>query len=643
MSGPEPSHVEIDSTRYAIIKGSYEEWVESDVLRDTRISGASRPAFEPRPDVRTWRIDDWSAGEGHKFWDTSQDNHPSQRGFLTIAGGQSVDVRVPGQVKLGLDGQTQSIDLGGSIGYGPFLAIVGGNLWAAYDAVTKEQTGVDTWTARTSGMNAQHIEGPVSGTMSGLFIAGVRSGADGGVRRVTSAGNTSWVAETSRSPLVADNRVYYLVRGTTTSTLKYSGLDAAVAGTVATTFAGIGSTYAGDPIQSVAIGSRIYTLIFNDGESARLWVLENGAGREICVFEGLLLKVPGSRKQPMCVVNGVVFVAGYEINEANVKVGRVDYFDGDKPGTVFTTQYLYDAGTMTSDFYFTGCFPGQADELIVLNNFSGGLAPGFYSYSMRTGGFARLIGDGSSGHGSGAYIDGTYYWGHNPYPTIANTLIFRSLSSGSGKYVPQATITEPIWDGDMPDTEKILREIEVQTETLASGTSVEVQVVLDGTTSVTTDANGAAMAHSSGTRTIFTVSGTSTERAFRFLTPKILLKTSNTANTPILYSVTYRFTPVATKLRFFEFELDCMNETATHRRTGRQLTGSKIKATLEALRDSTSNRIFTFTPYIKGSDAPWPGPTETQHNAMFVGGIPNGKFSVNEKGQGVFRMRLQKT
>lgn len=323
------SHVEVDGTKYRIVGGTYREWTEPGIIRQASITGSDRPRANPRPEILTWMIDNWSAGESPDFEVYNpEEGHPSQRGYFKTdaASGflveEGIDVSTPGKVTLGPTVAT-SLTVNATATTGPHLGITGGQLWVAYNAVTQElttantDTTADAWTARTNGMNLQNITGPVSGHMGGLFIAGTRSGVDGGVRRVTSSGNTSWAAESGIGVLAADNRVYYHTRGTTTSTLKRSGLDTAAGGTTVVTFNGVGSTYNGEPLCSVAIGSRIYTLLVNSGEDPRLWEFDGTVGKEVAVFEGLrtvsTLWDASTPREFMAEVNGTIFVCGYEV------------------------------------------------------------------------------------------------------------------------------------------------------------------------------------------------------------------------------------------------------------------------------------------------------------------------------------------
>jgi len=638
MADIKPTHVRINGVDYALelsAESFFEEWVESDILADSKIEGASRPAVQPRSEIRAWKIDDWSAGEGYKFLD-SRNDHPSQRGYLyatnSAPGDGVIDVSVPGEVSLGLD-KTVSHNPGIGAGSGPYFAVAGNNVWIAHGSLTYEQTALDTWTARTNGMNGQQINGPVSGHMSGVFIAGVRSGADGGVRRVTAAGNTSWVAESARSALVADNRVYYATIGATTSLLKRVGLDAAAAGTTMITFNGIGTTYAGAVLCAAAVGSRIYVLVGNLLEAPRLWVLENDVGREVAVFDGLRLPTTSEEGiRLMTVVNGVVYVGGYEKDIANNKVPRLDFYDGQTWGTAFRL-------TARTGLQIRSVSAGRQNEVLCT---VGSSYNRLLRYDTTTGGVSQFA-VGAAGSApeprDATFHEGVYYIGSTDGTSPS---VVRTLTSGSGKYLSSQTIAEPTWDYDLPDTEKMLVEIEVHTADLPSGASVEVQVILDGTTTVTTDAAGATMSHVSGSRKLFTLSGASAERTFRFLQPIILLKTSNTANTPTLYSVTIRCLPIPSKLRLFECLIACKDETATDRKTGQQLNGRQIRANLETLRDSTSDRVFTFIPYIKGAGPPYEGPKETSHTVMLQPGVRNGGFSATKQGEGVMRCRFLK-
>lgn len=650
VTTPSPSMVELDGGHYQIGENSYKEWVESSYQAQPGIAGSSRPAENPRPDVRTWRLDDWSAGEGHKFY-VSEQGHPSQRGYFTSTLAAGVDVLPAGQVRLGLVAATTLSIAAGTTG--PYLAVANGTVWVAYDSTTKELTTLaatiagDVWTARTSGMNAQVIRGVHSGVghMNAIWLAGDRSAGDGGVRRVTSSGSTQWVAESAWSPCPANNRIYYSTRGTDTSTLKQSGLDAAAAGTTVVTFNGVGSTPGGWTRQNIAVGSKIYTLLWNSGlESPRLWEYDGNAGREVAVFEGFRIDNTGLQTYtaPMCVVDGVLFLAGYDRSPqmGGNQIPRLDYFDGERIGTALRLERRLDTdvantatATPTSGLRFMGCAAGDEHSVVLTDEENG-----IWRYSLLTGGIWRLGVSTTTGAG-GAVLEHNGSIFYAAQPGVGG--VDRTLVSGSGKYPASASLWGPFWDFDLPDTEKILTEIELQAN-LPANTSIEVAFILDNDTVITTDAAGATMSMTVTGRKKFTISGASVERNFRFLMPKIILKTSDTSATPVLYSMTLRCIPVPNVVRFFEFDIDLQDETASDRKTGQQLTGAKQRALLDALRDSTSNRLFTFTPLYLSTGSPYPGPSGTQHTVMLAANTQNGIFESSDRGEGRMRLRLMK-
>lgn len=636
--------VELDEAEDA-----FEVIYEQVVVQQADLSGESRPSKNARPDDLTYTKSDWSQGEGYKSWDGSS-GHPSQKGFYRTAsiGGagaeDAVETYIPGQVSLGLYA-------GGNVNLqrdisptGPiYLTLSGGNVWAVYDSTTDYIDSTDViwgagWTNVTSGMGAQTIVGPITPHHSGIFIAGARSGADGGLRRITTGGNTSWAAENASSPLAADNRVYYVQRGTTTTLIKRSGLDAAATGSTVYTINGVGSSYSGSAICMAAVGSRIYIVTCNDNESARLHIIEGDVGREVAVLDGLRIPAVESGYSTnnafnrICVINGVVFIAGaQDISGAGTAGGlatqtrpRVDYWDGSSWGTAVFIDWR--ESQWGGAFDASCIFPGRRNELLI------GTTSGIFRYDLLNGSVARYIhSDALVDITSGVYVNGRAILatGHTSIDIIS------TAASGSGRHVEEATIEEPISDFQYPGIEKVLSTLTIETEALASGTSVEFSILLDDTTTITTDASGTTLAHTTGTRTTFTLSDHDTERICRWVQPKVILKTSNTANTPILkkWVLTARG---ASKQKFYQFRVNGRGKNLTPTKA---ITGAKAMQTLRTLTENTSNRVVNLTPsYLSAPPPQERGNAGGSTSESVV--IEAARFSLNNQGEGTATLRV---
>jgi hypothetical protein len=624
-----PSHVAVDGVTYEIDEGerAFRVIYEPQVVRQGEIPGTSRPSQNARPDELGYVWDDWSAGEGHKFL-VDEPGHPSKRGYFSASG--PVDVRKKGQLSLGYTVQTSKASTTTTLG--PYLAVAGGNIFVAGADLTRgmQYLNAGVWTDIGGAVDCNGSRGGISPHHSGVFTA---NGAD--VHRVTTAAAVSWNTDNGIAPLAADNRIYYGIPGTTTSTLRRVGLDAAAAGATMTTFNGVGSTYSGAPIASAAVGSRIYTLLANTGEDPRLWVLENDVGREVAVFTGLRVNVGDPGEQQMCVVNGIVFVCGWELSQAGLEVARLDYYDGQVWGTAGSLAHRNT--TSTSNTRFTCVVPGAKNELVLGQvEDASQLSARLMAYDLTTGGLSCFQWGAGGASAvkvcSAALLDGKYYMAMSG----GSTAIERTPPVGSGPYFNSVSVIGPVHDFGYPLTAKTMSEVEIHCETLPTGATARVEFIMDGTTTVNQDATGSDMTISSGTRAKFTVSDHDTERTFRYFQPKVQLNQGGSSeNTPIVYSIAYKCR-AAEKAKFYEVRVNGRrNETP-----GAAISGALAMQTLKTLTESTSNRIASFVPWFLGAPAPSPRGTQGSGTTESVQ-IDAASFDLDKQGEGTATLRLK--
>lgn len=654
------SLVTINGVDYEVDPTSYEEWFGSESAREQYIVGTSRLGKSLEPYLLEWIMDNWSAGEGWDHLDPTP-GHPSQRGWSgarTILEPPGADITIPGQLRPGFLMQNSLADAATATA-GPYLVPADGNLWVVYSdattTTTKYTSDLASWNDVADGMGAQGIIGPPSAHANGIFIAGPRSGADGGLRRITTGGNTSWSATSCRSPLAADNRVYALQRGTTTSTRQYSGLDAAATLVTASTFNGIGSTYSSAPICQVAWGSTIYSLLAADNGAPRLWAAKGTEpGAEVAVFEGMRVTASETGLQVMAIVNGVVFIGGWSADTGNP---MIQLFDGQE-----TDVITRETGALNSaDRTITCLAPGKPGELLIgvsiASNFVNeqcelwryDLAQGSLSCIARRESLATWT--GIPDITSAAWFKGRYVMAFNATPAAGSATVHvdatDNIYSTTADRLTDCEFAMPTWDFGYPTVEKILDSVELQTKALPANASVEFGYALDGASPAVTSTDGAGNAVSHATddagRTKFFMSDFDSERIFRFMQPGIQLTSSTGSAFPTLYRVVIRALPIPSSIRFFEFDLILRQEDADNRIIGRTRSGDDLAADLYTLFTNTSNRIVKFVPLIKDSPQPHQGPTETEHSVILAPGMErNAHYRSTGPGEGRMRVRFMK-
>lgn len=594
------SHVVISGKAYLL--DAYEEIGKSTILRQGDVAGSTQTEREARPETLAWKLDEWSGGEGVEVFDPSEESHKSRYKTSTAA----VDVSTRGKISLGRDVTDSLASTAATTG--PFLVQAGGNPWVGYGGTLKERTtSPDTWTTRTSGMT--RIKG--MDTLAGHVYMGGHNEVMR--RRSAGAGPTQVTTNNGQCPIVSQGYLWWFNFTSATGVL-----DLRRAALVASsfTFAGtqmgtVSYDFPGASVVSspVSYGPNIFFVIqpSETSDEARLMVFDGNAVVERKKFpEGFRIYDTLNPVQSVAAMNDTIFVAGF-YNQGSTTDASVEWVDARGfSGNLGNIR----KGTALKAVSVTNT---SRNELLV------GLSDGkVFRYDMGTGGISLFadLGSGKAVYDAVAQ-DGYYYYGWSDATNIG--------VKRSSNYVASSTVTHPIWHFGYPAADKILYEIEVQTETLASGASVEIQVVVDDTTTVTTDINGATMAHTSGARSRFTLNTTG-----RFFQPKIVLKTSNTANTPVLLNVTLR-AQANNKISYYMLDLDLTDQHGGHRVPGRAITGRKAASELRALKDAGGT--FSMVLPYRSPDNPYPHEATTANTKTVM-------FAAEDD---AFQMRLTET
>lgn len=618
-----PSAVELNSVRYRLHEPAdppYREFTEPALIRQPEIAGSSfQGARESRPDLLSWKLDNWAGGEGTKVFDSSRAEH--RRTYQTSSG--PVTISSPGKLSLGLAlTESLAIAAGDIAASGPYLGFQGSNVWVFHDELAKfRSTGIDTWTAVTTGAGVDTVRAPVL-TWAGALWACYNTAF---LRKITTGSNVAWTNVGVNGAIVVDSRVFFLT-GSSPATLRQQQTSSA--GTSGTTVYSIEGITSANSSSFAATGSKIYFTMANAGEEPRLFLYDGAAGIErMRLPHGFRMDIAVPIADNLEMLNDVIFIGGW--------------FEGDRDTAALLFVHEDTSGTIglirdDTAIRITGISATGKNELLIGTRQSGSLVE-VYRYDMATGGLSLFT--RKTGFAADRQVvsiqrgDNAYFFGIGPqtYSGTAVGSVERTTVSGTGRYAATTQVTHPIWDFDLPAEEKILTEVEMHVESMPAGTSVSLAFSFDGGADVTTDRNGTALTLSSPSlRTLFLM-----DDKFRWCQPKITLDTTNTANTPVVLSVTLRATTV-NFIQLYEVAVDLMDDLAGARRTGQQITGAAKLANLRTLRDNKA--VFDFKPfYASSSMRQYPGPTAATKKCV----VRDMNVSETQQGQGFARLVLR--
>jgi len=602
-----PSGITINDIPYALAdgEGSYEILEDPAVIQDPDIAGASRPSKTSRPDILTWKWDDWSGGEGTRFIDSSRPDTFKQYQDSSDA----VNVLTPGELSIGLDlSQSQGLITGASpeATTRSFLAAAGGNVFAYHTDGSPEvvvfKYDFSTWSDPATTVDAgDSLNGPPAVSGAKMFV-----GTTSNMFKVaTDLTVTAWGGgAASQSPIAADNRLYHFREGTDKIDLYQADLKAAGAGTLVGTANGVDKV-----IAATSNGQRVFLVAGRGTEQMKLFVWDGTA----LVEQGDLpqtFRTIDDRLDAARVAAGVLFMAGHTPGAAAgvLDAATLIFAEGANVDTVVSVK---DLALRTAQARRFRCVTQANDNLLLL----GGSDPDdadVFAYDISTGSLSlRARGDVTDSGLTSAEINslvwekGQLFAAVFADATANKTYVRYSLATGDDKYRSATAVAAPLWDFDLPNDEKILLDVELHFKALAAGEEVAFSFKADDGSEVTTDASAATMeatfaADGAVTRKSFTISGASVERTFRYLEPRLTLTAgTDAATTPTLYSASIRAT-TSGKAKFIRCEID-LGARVPHR----TVSAAKAAAELEALVES-SNRIVVIKPWYEKGGAPKP-------------------------------------
>jgi hypothetical protein len=139
------------------------------------------------------------------------------------------------------------------------------------------------------------------------------------------------------------------------------------------------------------------------------------------------------------------------------------------------------------------------------------------------------------------------------------------------------SFTSSVYDYSLPGEDKLLRSIQVITDTMATDTSVTVQIQTDQSGTWTTIGT-----HSSGAETKFVVSNTDTSTVFKTIQMRIKLSSQTGSATPTLKAVVVDSLPLVQE-EFFDLMIRTEDEDSSDHIGAQTLSGGDIAQGLWSL------------------------------------------------------------
>lgn len=399
---------------------------------------------------------------------------------------------------------------------------------------------------------------------------------DNNVIQTTTAAHQAYVGApgaTVRGICITQNRLFVLGEDATNGVVLYLyALDAAappvvsstvtVGGTLNTPTATLRQRMVGTPT-----GARFFVNL--GSVTARIYECDSSAASPVAT---MLAELPdGVQATAIEHTGGLTFIAGQFLAETgqtpvsalwmidqNRVLSRIGYFRRDNP---------LNAAPVWMEAYQNDLWILQGSYVWRYSLITGGL---FLEYQLQpaTPGNARCL----------AVIQGHIFVTYDEGVWIAGSVGTYAQSGPS----TQGTWVSSINDFGLPQEQKLLRSIDVLTDTMASNTQIKCEYQIDQ--SGTWVHLGTATA---GTINRFPVStGASTVR-FNTLQVRVTLASASGVSTPKLKAVTASVLTISTE-DFFDLNVLCWDETSTSHTDGRQLKGSELAANLWALKNTGS-------------------------------------------------------
>lgn len=542
-------HVELNGVKYRLAEDAQGE---AYVLMGTslrppnsqQVLGDNRQKFQMRPDILLWTQTDWSGGEGQNLFDPSQPNRAWRL--------ENVDPFVlPGRVLLGPNWD-ETDDSGGSDLTLPLaLTHAMGGLWGVDARITDDlyewNSGAQRWNAAVNNSNGSAsrpaAHGGAAGDQKRLYY--IEDNTD----EVYSYDGTTFTllnnqtGATGNSPMVAFgdylyilDLVNYKIFEISKTTVNTSSAETAIvdfsASETATQNNGVGQLFVGD--------ERVYFMQVL-GDETIIWEITpttaagTGFGREVVRYDGLLGECSWFHL-------GTLFTVGTDDSaesnqqrraimywQPNGSYGTLGYVRAER-GVATSTKTAASSnlgGLLTSGFALPSSDMGTTD-----------VANAVWQVYGPTGGFALLsrIYDPPSGLSAMTVLDLIEWQGQYFISGTDDTTNWFVMFTKRNTYsLNDGVVESPSWDFDLAE-DKTLMSIQIACEPLEANASLEVFYSLDDAAYV----SAGTYSTTSGVGTTFVVSTDTAEKTFARVRVRVDLKTSNSANTPVLTAVNVR-------------------------------------------------------------------------------------------------------
>jgi len=599
--------------------GDFDSWLEHTepaIVSQPEIAGLSRSGKQARPDKPTWTLDDWSKGEGQEFIDP--DDPDSFKKYYYNSTGSVDVISRPGAISLGLLAQVTNLPTNRK--YGPYLAYSRGYLSAFVDDhMFTESGGVYTDKGLVAAASGNLISGQIE-THGGFIYVTYKDGSGAGnsskIRRFIWDGTTLTQATFANSSnmeqaLVANNRLWVLYDGGGKLVLRGFALTGSlpISPISPDPYTADGS---GSEAGLAAIGSRVFMASQYVYEESRIHLYDGSVGLERVVMP-LGFRMDTTPYRELVDLGDIIFAGGYrEGASGQPELPILGYVAGGRSGVVGVIR----ENIGNTNARIRAMAPGFQNRLLM------GTDNGqVFAYDVAQGGISQLITGMTAGlivtdivYAAGRYFIATR---GGEAGSAAATSIWDTKATGVGKYPTSAKVHSSLWDFGYPETIKMFTDITINTDPLPGGCTVDLEVVIDGTT-YTTDKDGTTMTHSGtgATRSTFTLSGikasddSSVSRAGRIVQINMTLKNSvggggSSDVTPTVRSVTLH-AYAAEDIIYTDVMISLEQDEAYERMLDRQWTGETKLNNLYTIRNAAQKTPYVFKPYWHSAPEGYP-------------------------------------